>query len=53
METVLAVHRVTANGWAELLWEGLGADADAWDLYLAGEFAYKWWENHYGLHVSM
>ena len=53
METVLAVHRVTANGGAELLWEGLGADGDAWALDLAGEFAYKGWDNHYGLHVSM
>ena len=50
---VLQIDRVTGNGVAVLAWAGLGADEDAWHLYMTGEFAYKWYDNHFGLHVSM
>ena len=53
VETVLSVDYVTDGAVAVLSWDGLGADPDAWALYLGGEFAYKWEENSFGLHVSL
>ena len=53
VEVTIDIHRITTNGGAELAWTGVGADADLWHLYLAGSYAYKWWDNQYGLHISM
>ena len=50
---VVRVDRVTDNGVAVLAWSGIGADEDAWLLYTTGDFAYKWHDNHFGLHISM
>jgi hypothetical protein len=47
------VEYVTNGAVAVLAWHGIGADADLWDLYLAGEFSYKWYKNNFGLHVSL
>ena len=50
---VIRVDRVTDNGVAVLAWSGIGADEDAWRLYTTGDFAYKWYDNYFGLHISM
>ena len=50
---MIRIDRVTDNGVAVLAWTGIGADHDAWHLYLTGDFGYKWHENHFGLHISM
>ena len=49
----MTVERVTVNGSTELRWGRIGADADPWVLYMTGEFAFKWNDSRYGLHVSM
>ena len=53
VETVVRINRVTSNGGAELAWMGLGSDPDVWQLYMDGSYSYKWFEHHYGLHISM
>jgi hypothetical protein len=53
VETVVHINRVTSNGGAELAWTGLGSDQDVWQLYMDGSYSYKWFEHHYGLHISM
>ena len=50
---VIQVDRVTDNGVAVLAWTGLGADHDAWHLYMTGDFGYKRYDDHFGLHISM
>ena len=52
-EVVLEVDYFTANCVAVLSWSGVAADPDAWALYLSGGMGHKWWENRFGLHISM
>ena len=53
MEMNIKIHSVSSGGAAVLAWEGLGADPDLWDLYIWGEFGYKWRDNRFGLHISL
>ena len=53
VETVLDVDYVTNGAVAVLRWVGIGADPDAWALYMGGEYAYKYEQNSFGLHVSL
>jgi hypothetical protein len=52
-DIVVNVSSVGSGATAVLAWEGIGADPDLWDLYINGEFGYKWTENSFGLHVSL
>ena len=49
----VGVSNFSGGAFALLKWEGLGSDADLWELYLSGCWGYKWHENGHGLHVSM
>jgi hypothetical protein len=50
---LIRVEYVSQGAAAVLAWTGVGADIDVWDVFLEGEFAYKWTENNFGLHVSL